>query len=177
MCKSIKNRTCGAETFSIYFFLSVRKAVELRARCPGAGMDPREHPHLLPVGYPVTALLRWGRWRGWCGLSPARKTSRDLSADHPLHRSPPGQDAALSGSVPCQLSSDVCHYLLVLFTPCSRMWGNTLKAGTVLFIFPHRSPPVPGIWCTTNNCLWKESGGKKSATLLLLPVSSGKSVE
>lgn len=54
--KSIKNTTCGAETFSIYFLPSVRKAVDLGPQRPGAGMDPGRCPQLLLAGYPGPLL-------------------------------------------------------------------------------------------------------------------------
>ena len=123
MQKSIKNRTFGAETFSIFFFffLSVRKAVELRCQCPGVG--PRRRPHLLSAGYTVSTLLAWGSWRGWYDLCPSKRKSRHLSTKLP----PASFFTRMSyrpvwASIECPLSSNVCHYLWDWCAPCSRVW-------------------------------------------------------
>ena len=83
------------DIFNLFFFLSVRKAVELRCQCPGVG--PRRRPHLLSAGYTVSTLLAWGSWRGWYDLCPSKRKSRHRSTKLPLHPSSPGWATALSG--------------------------------------------------------------------------------
>lgn len=140
--KSIKNRPCGAEMVSVYFSFpsgqlwpcspdasALGFTLVADASLPSAAWLASHHPLQVGAGEGAT-----GAFPLPCGQAGTPNSDPFCCQSLPQDELPPGRAPILG-----QLSSDICHYLLVLFALHPRGWGQEHS----LSIFPRKFPPSP----------------------------------